>query len=157
MVSEGFYLFIFFCVAYYFCSRHFIISSALWLRIILRVWFRKQIEDSWLHLYLILLLFTLLLYLNSGGKKNSYYGKLQILLLSFLLRPFAFDIKNKTRDTFKNFKHMRAEKYLLAISEEGISCNGPNPEGLIKHIFLQQRTLISLITLVRIWTFLKTG
>lgn len=91
------------------------------------------------------------------GVKNSYYGKLQILLLSFLLRPFAFDIKNKTRDTFKNFKHMRAEKYLLAISEEGISCNGPNPEGLIKHIFLQQRTLISLITLVRIWTFLKTG
>lgn len=57
-----------------------------------------------------------------------------------MLRPFVFDAKNKTRDTLKNFKHMRAEKYLSAISEEGISCNGPNPEGLIKHIFATKNT-----------------
>lgn len=57
-----------------------------------------------------------------------------------MLRPFVFDTKNKTRDTFKNFKHMRVDKYLLAISEEGILRNGPNPEGLIKHIFATKNT-----------------
>lgn len=35
---------------------------------------------------------------------------------------------------------MRTEKYLSAVSEEGISCNGPNPEGLIKHIFATKNT-----------------
>lgn len=35
---------------------------------------------------------------------------------------------------------MRVDKYLLAISEEGILRNGPNPEGLIKHIFATKNT-----------------